>query len=285
VIEYSAGELIEAAYQAERAVCNILVSSRTIGVREGKPVSVGNIDKLNFKEDAELLEPFLRPFYRLRELALKVDSGDCVGRIDELLRGEDVVDRPLEMSGNEIAHDMQEAIKSFFMKATAKNLLYLEAAEAELYRGTTRTLFGDEVADRFGSASFDLEEAAKALALNLGTSCVFHLMRAMEVPLRSLWQTTGNVSVHPKNWTDFINQIASYAKVPPNPQPLDWPERKLFYIEAIDRIRDVKDRWRNPTMHEITQKYNVSEAKDIKEAIRLLLRILAKHIDEQGNWL
>jgi len=49
-----------------------------------------------------------------------------------------------------------------------------------------KLLFGDDVAKKFPSASVDIEEAGKCLALDRGTATVFHLMRAMEVGLRAL---------------------------------------------------------------------------------------------------
>lgn len=41
--------------------------------------------------------------------------------------------------------------------------------------------FGTVVAEKFPGAAYDVEEAAKCLALSRSTACVFHLMRVMEV--------------------------------------------------------------------------------------------------------
>jgi hypothetical protein len=48
------------------------------------------------------------------------------------------------------------------------------------------TPFGQTVALRFPTASFDIEEAGKCLALARPTACVFHSMRVMEVGVKAL---------------------------------------------------------------------------------------------------
>ncbi|HST51346.1 MAG TPA: hypothetical protein VLJ61_04985 [Pyrinomonadaceae bacterium] len=45
--------------------------------------------------------------------------------------------------------------------------------------------FGQKVADRFPSASYDIAEASKCFALERNTACVMHLMRAAEVGLKA----------------------------------------------------------------------------------------------------
>jgi hypothetical protein len=50
-------------------------------------------------------------------------------------------------------------------------------------------LFGEDVSDQFPSTILDIEEAGKCLAMSRNTSCVFHLMRVMEVGLRTLAAT------------------------------------------------------------------------------------------------
>ena len=52
-------------------------------------------------------------------------------------------------------------------------------------------LFGEKTNDSFPSAIDDISDAGKCLALAQGTAAVFHLMRIMEVGLRSLSRSLG----------------------------------------------------------------------------------------------
>jgi hypothetical protein len=51
--------------------------------------------------------------------------------------------------------------------------------------------FGENVANRFPSAAFDIEEAGKCYACNRNTACVMHLARAVEVGLKSVMASLG----------------------------------------------------------------------------------------------
>ncbi len=66
-------------------------------------------------------------------------------------------------------------------------------------------LLGKKVADSFPSSGFDIEEAGKCLALGRSTSCVFHLMRAMEMPLRLLGEEVGILNA--PNWNKLLQDI------------------------------------------------------------------------------
>ena len=239
-------------------------------------------DKLNLVEDKVLLAPYFRPFKKLRKLAYQLGNKACYKRIDILLEGVDSIGEPMLVSPSELTMQMEQILQDLFLHAEDESLLYLEPQDARLYSAKLDELFGQQVVDAYPSSTYDLEEAAKTLAFARSTSCVYHLMRALETPLRCLWITTQRTNPQPKSWQDYINQIEASAKNPPTPAPPDWPQRKDFYDKAVARVRDVKDLWRNPTMHEVERKYTLEEAKDIKQAVRLLLRHLATHLDEKG---
>jgi hypothetical protein len=53
--------------------------------------------------------------------------------------------------------------------------------------------FGENVANRFPSAAFDIEEAGKCYACNRNTACVMHLARAVEVGLKSVMASLARI--------------------------------------------------------------------------------------------
>jgi hypothetical protein len=69
-------------------------------------------------------------------------------------------------------------------------------------------LFGERVMTQFSSASYDIAEAGKCLALGRNTACVFHLMRVLEIGLTAFWKVFG-ISLPHTNWQPAVKQIGS----------------------------------------------------------------------------
>lgn len=63
-------------------------------------------------------------------------------------------------------------------EASSTLFFQVPARDAQLYEANF--LFGDMVAVRFPSLSWEIAEAGKCLALERNTACVFHLMRVVE---------------------------------------------------------------------------------------------------------
>ncbi len=92
--------------------------------------------------------------------------------------------------------------------------------------------FGDDVAIAFPSASYDIEEATKCLALERGTACVFHLMRVMEICLRVVAKSLQDPTVDPAtnpNWGCILRRIDEELAKPPTKRTADWATNDAFY--------------------------------------------------------
>lgn len=133
--------------------------------------------------------------------------------------------------------------------------------------------FGTEVDNNFPSASEDIAAASRCLALEEGTACVFHMMRAMEVALRVLMVDMAE-PYDPKIHTDWsvilskCNQHIGKAGAKQN-----------FYRDAITMLTSVKWSWRNPTMHP-TNTYTPNMARDVWESSRIFINHLATQLAE-----
>lgn len=87
-----------------------------------------------------------------------------------------------------------------------KKFIYLEPKRLRLYE-PDRPLFGEAIADRFPAAVFEIDEAAKCLALGRSTAAVFHLMRLMEIGIRALarcLQIPDPVKPAERNWAMIL---------------------------------------------------------------------------------
>jgi hypothetical protein len=91
-----------------------------------------------------------------------------------------------------------------------------------------KDLFGAIVTKKFKNAASDIEQAGNCLALQQGTACVFHLMRAMEVAVRQLSQRL-KVTITPQTtWRQMTGMMDHKIKnLPDNTDRLkrkknDW---------------------------------------------------------------
>ena len=123
------------------------------------------------------------------------------------------------------------------------------------------------VEDKFPSSAEDVSEAAKCLALDLNTACVFHLMRAMEQTLKHLATALGIPNVE-KEWGKLLWDIDGKIKSMPLGKDRDcWSESRA-------NLYHVKQAWRNSTMHP-KQTYTNTQARDVFNAVRAFMQQLA----------
>jgi hypothetical protein len=145
-----------------------------------------------------------------------------------------------------------------------------------------KELFGGDVHGRFLAANDDIEEAGKCTGLGRDTACVFHLMRVMEVGLRSLGKSLNNPNLDPArnpSWETILRPCDEELKKPLNRRCPEWQTDELFFSTATANLRAVKDAWRNPTMH-VERRYNHEEAGDVWNAVRAFMRHLATKLSE-----
>jgi hypothetical protein len=164
-------------------------------------------------------------------------------------------------------------------------ILVLEPRERS-YFSPNEPLFGAEVASKFQShAMFEIDEAAKCLALGRSTASVFHLMRVMEIGVRTIAKCLGipdPIKPSDRNWGRMLKNIwdEGIAKKWPTSTDRTTGDGEIF--ESLYASLDaVKNPWRNATMH-VENKYTNDEAEHIFVAVRGFMKKLASRMDEQG---
>jgi hypothetical protein len=142
---------------------------------------------------------------------------------------------------------------------------------------TDKTLFGEEVFNAFPSANEDIAEAGACLALERGTACVMHLMRALEAPLRAFSVALGQGMQN--DWGSYIrvinDELDRRAKLS-NKQA----SGQEFFSGAAVQYQEMKRAWRNPSMH-LANSYSVERAEEIFITVRSFMRHLATKLSEQ----
>jgi hypothetical protein len=152
-----------------------------------------------------------------------------------------------------------------------------------------RPHFGSEVPVKFQSiAAFEIDEAAKCLALGRSTASVFHQMRIMEVGLRTVARCLGipdPITGNDRNWWSILKKIKGDLDLRAGKnQTKTWtlPGDKEFFESVYASLDAVRVAWRNTTMH-VENKYTGEEAEHIFAATRGFMMKLASRCDENGD--
>jgi hypothetical protein len=136
-------------------------------------------------------------------------------------------------------------------------------------------------ADAFGLGSSklkdclpDIQRAGNCLAMQEGTACVFHLMRAMEMAVRKLSGRL-NITVNAQTtWRILTGAMDGKIKNMPDTKDVD-KRKKDKWAEARANLHHVGSVWRNNTMHPATS-YTPSQARDVYNAVRVFMNALAE---------
>jgi hypothetical protein len=177
---------------------------------------------------------------------------------------------------NEISNTLKREL-------SLQTLLVLEAKE-QSYFTPKEPHFGMEVASKFQAAAFEVDEAAKCLALGRSTASTFHLMRVLEIGIRAVarsLQIPNPTKPAEKNWAIILKAVwvGIEAKWPTAAHRMTG-DGQIF--EALYASLDaVKNPWRNATMH-VENKYTNGEAEHVFMAVRGFMKKLASRMDENG---
>lgn len=149
-------------------------------------------------------------------------------------------------------------------------------------------LFGDDVEQKYPSAAFEIDEAGKCLGLSRPTVTVFHLMRVMEIGIRTVARCLGipdPTRPAERNWGNILKAIKDDLDAHTGSSPLKaWanPKERQFFETTYASLDAVRVAWRNTTMH-VENKYAADEAEHIYIAVRGFMRQLASRCDENGD--
>jgi hypothetical protein len=174
-----------------------------------------------------------------------------------------------------IEHELDDVVTGF-----------LPAGRVSYFRNSE--LFGSEVKVAFPSAAFDISEAGTCYTYGTYTACVFHLMRALEHPLRALAKKLGvappaknpHTPLELRTWGDVIDKIIIAINARPNPKTRPQAELAQFYNKAADQFQFFKDAWRDVVMHTRSKPYGEGETKDLIVSVETFMRRLTSKLKE-----
>jgi hypothetical protein len=143
--------------------------------------------------------------------------------------------------------------------------------------------FGSDVATKFPSAQYEIEEAGKCLSVGRSTAAAFHSIRCVEAGIRAVSRCLSipdPTRGADRSWFNLLKAIK---------QEIDhrWPPSliKSGDAETLDlayaALAGMQNPWRNSTMH-LDQVYTLEDAKHVFEIVGGFMRKLASRMDENG---
>jgi hypothetical protein len=183
---------------------------------------------------------------------------------------------------------LEEIVNTLQRELSLMTVIVLEHKE-QSYFEPKDPHFGTDVGAKFqASAVFEVDEAAKCLALGRSTAAVFHLMRVMEIGIRAVarcLQIPDPVRGTDRNWGNILREIKTDLDAHVGHSPAKtWTVTgdKEFFESVYVSLDAVRVGWRNPTMH-VENKYTDHEAQHIFVAVRGFMMKLASRCDEKGD--
>jgi hypothetical protein len=186
---------------------------------------------------------------------------------------------PLGLGANQdIVRDIQDLATRLRDDLKVHTVLLVSANLAELYSPSAAP-FGADVDRAFPSASEEILEAGRCIAVARTTASVFHSMRVLEAGLKALAVHVGAATPNP-NWEQVIGAIESAAKkINATTHGATWKDERQFSAEAAAHLRDLKNAWRNHAMH-LKDRYDEPRATAIYHNVRSFMQHLATRVAE-----
>ena len=221
----------------------------------------------------EIIEPLVEQLRRSDEFKMCRMAAE---RLVETLKD--------ETDPHQIVSLVDDLRRRLLDQGNAMSFLWLTSVERDRYEPNT-PLFGSEFESKFLSGGvFELDEAAKCLALGRSTAAVFHLMRLMEISVRAVARYLEICDPLPgdRSWGKVLENVRNGIKAKwPTVASRETGDGKLF-DDLHASLDAVKNPWRNSTMHP-ANKYTAEEAEHIYAAVRGFAMKLASRCDENGE--
>jgi len=178
---------------------------------------------------------------------------------------------------------LKEIQNDIVIDLTSPWFLMIPSEKRALYEQDT-PVFGQQVADCFPCANYDIQAAGRCFALDEWTACVFHMMRVLEIGLRHLGTSVGlpEAALAFENWKVIIDQIEKRVKeFAEAPKSKTKSDKLQFYSEAAASFRHFRDAWRNHVSHSRAT-YDEREASIIWDHVQTFMQVLAKQDSEHN---
>ncbi len=191
---------------------------------------------------------------------------------------------PCPLTVGAAVNALQDIESRFADYLTEITLMALSPEEAKLLQPAESLLEVSGFSAAFPSAAFEVEEAAKCLALARHTAAVFHAMRMLEIGIKALAKRLAipdPAKSSEKNWGKILSSIrGKIDEMWPVGARLPGSEGSAFE-DLYAHLDAIRNPWRNATMH-VETIYAPHEAVHIVRCSAFFISKLMKLTDENG---
>jgi hypothetical protein len=237
---------------------------------------------VTFQTDHVITNRIIRDVEELRDSLVVLGTRITLKSVEKML---DTLNEPDGYLWDDIARRYDEIQSRLSDELEETTLLALSEDDQRLFV-PKKPLFGSKFESQFPTdGAFELDEAAKCLALGRPTASVFHLMRVMEVGIRA---TARCLNIHDplkpadRSWGPILKTIRDGIDA-------KWPTVAIrsagdgqLFDSLYASLDAVKNPWRNTTMH-VEGKKTETEAEHIFAAVKAFMMKLADRCDENGD--
>jgi hypothetical protein len=221
----------------------------------------------------------------LEEAGLPISANNC----REVLRffvAAEHVDNGRSLSGVTFEGAMHFANKLLSVapdEAGIRRFLLIAPEYVKLYESDVPA-FGPKVAAAFPSLAYEVDEAAKCLALGRSTASAFHTIRCLEGAIRAISRSLGipdPTKGVERSWMKALGAIESDMNA-------KWPKATRLSGDGVlfekwhAQLVALQNPYRNATMH-LEEKYTVEEAEHLFAMVKGLMISVAGRLNEDGE--
>lgn len=198
--------------------------------------------------------------HELRPICMKLELDLAVTKIERICNnfGNDLTYefKDLEAALRELGERIEDQMR-------VRMFMFVPTNDTK-YFSDSAPLFGSVVHASFPEMTADVEDAGFCLGVGRWTAAVYHLMRVMECALVKLTLKLHIVihDIEHKTWGEILNSIDTAVAA----LPKKTKDQESF-SEAAIHLRQVKNAWRDPTMHN-RRRYDQAEAEAIFQSVR-----------------
>jgi hypothetical protein len=210
--------------------------------------------------------------HQLRRACILSDMDDIIPEIDRVSQSFDMLMTIPEYTLDTVGQGIKHLLSRIHDELNMQFYFHLDQRDVPFYM--PQNPFGDEVAAKFRSATDDVSEAGKCLALQRPTACVFHLMRVMEFGVQVLGKKLKvKIDVHTQSWYQILLHVNNAVLALPS-KTTGQKAKKSAIASAAAHLQSVRLAWRNEVMHP-KQSYTRQEAFEIFNASKTFMIHLA----------
>lgn len=172
---------------------------------------------------------------------------------------------------------------TFKNELTLKKVYVLDPLKADFF-DSPKPLFGDDVARKFPSVSYEIDQAGKCYACDLTTASAFHSLRCLEGGIRAVARCLyipDPIKGKDRNWSNVNRAIKDEIDKRWPPATGRMSGDAQLFDEIYGALAGMQNPYRNSTMH-LESVYTAPDAIHLYELVKGLMSRIASRMDENG---